>query len=157
VAIAYFFTWTTFGTWLPGDDRGWFKRGVGPQEPNPLGAFAAALCMTSDALVLSLAQRAVVEETIAAHCAIRRWELHAVNCRSNHVHAVVSASDCKIEIPRQQFKSWCTRKLKEHQRAQLRIPKELIREDWWTERGWDEYIDDERGLQEVNGYVSDGQ
>jgi hypothetical protein len=32
-----------------------------------------------------------------------------------------------------------------------------LRENWWTERGWDEYIDDEKSLIEVVGYVSEGQ
>ena len=32
-----------------------------------------------------------------------------------------------------------------------------MREHWWTERGWDEYIDDEDGLVNVNFYVRDGQ
>lgn len=25
--LAYFITWTTYGTWLPGDPRGWVKEG----------------------------------------------------------------------------------------------------------------------------------
>jgi hypothetical protein len=24
--IAYFLTWTTYGTWLPGDERGWYAK-----------------------------------------------------------------------------------------------------------------------------------
>ena len=27
--IAYFITWTTYGTWLPGDERGWSRKGDG--------------------------------------------------------------------------------------------------------------------------------
>ena len=25
--LAYYLTWTTYGTWLPGDERGWVWRG----------------------------------------------------------------------------------------------------------------------------------
>jgi hypothetical protein len=32
-----------------------------------------------------------------------------------------------------------------------------VREDWWPERGWDEYIDDERSLDVVVGYALEGQ
>src|SRR5256885_1590364 len=32
--IGYFLTWTTYGTWLPGDDRGWVKEGQGLQLPD---------------------------------------------------------------------------------------------------------------------------
>ena len=31
--VAYFITWTTCGTWLPGDERGWHKGGVGGIQP----------------------------------------------------------------------------------------------------------------------------
>ena len=34
-ALAYFITWTTYGTWLPGDKRGWVKAGMqGIQAPD---------------------------------------------------------------------------------------------------------------------------
>jgi hypothetical protein len=93
MAIAFFSTWTTYGTWLPGDDRGWFKRGKGAQVPNPLREFSAALRMKHDAVMLSMELRQLVEQTITDHCAIRAWKLHAVSCRTNHVHVVVEAPD----------------------------------------------------------------
>ena len=31
--IAYLITWTTYGTWLSGDERGWVKRGQGSNYP----------------------------------------------------------------------------------------------------------------------------
>lgn len=31
--LTYFITWTTYGTWLPGDVRGWRKTNAGPQLP----------------------------------------------------------------------------------------------------------------------------
>jgi len=35
--IAYLITWTTYGTWLPGDERGWQKKNrTGEQSPNQL-------------------------------------------------------------------------------------------------------------------------
>ncbi|MBY0457988.1 MAG: transposase [Gemmataceae bacterium] len=119
----------------------------------------AELLMTESALVLDHDQRRVVEQTIAAHCAIRKWDLHAINCRSNHVHVVVTAPDRSIELPREQFKAWCTRRLKERAILELleRALAADVRENWWTERGWDEYIDDEESLARVIAYVLDGQ
>ena len=72
--------------------------------------------MTEDACILDLEQRRLVEKTIADHCRIRGWELHAVNCRTNHLHVVVTA-DRDADTVREQFKAWCTRKLKEQQRT----------------------------------------
>jgi REP element-mobilizing transposase RayT len=153
MSIAIFSTWTTYGTWLPGDPRGWCQRGRGFQEPDARRRIEAALLMTESAITLDPEQRRIVEQTIADHCRIRAWLLHAVNCRSNHVHVVVSAPGRTIELPREQFKTWCTRRLKEHERAQ----KRCIRENWWTERGWDEFIDDEDALADVIAYVLEGQ
>lgn len=155
MAIGVFSTWTTYGTWLPGDPRGWYQQGRGLQEPDAARRLEAMLLMTDSALTLDPEQRRLVEETVADHCAIRKWPLHAVNCRSNHVHVVVTAPGRPIELPREQFKSWCSRRLKEKDRE--RSGPAAVRENWWTERGWDEYIDHEDSLANVIAYVLDGQ
>ena len=149
VAIAFFSTWTTYGTWLPGDERGWFQSKRGWREPDQRRAFSAALRMTADAVVLTEVQRRLVEAVIAEHATFRGWELHAVNCRTNNAHVVVSASDRSIEVPREQFKAWTNRRLKERSGGE--------RVDWWTERGWDVYIDDPEELAAVVQYVLEGQ
>ena len=146
--LTVFSTWTTYGTWLPGDERGWFQRARGLQSADALRTLAAALRMTDDAMTLDGIQRSIVEETIAAHCHFRGWMLHAVNCRSNHVHVVATAADRTLEVPREQFKAWCSRKLSEAGPA---------RANWWSERGWDVYLDDEEALAVVMGYVNERQ
>ncbi len=78
--LAYFLTWTTYGSWLPGDERGWVFRGKGLQVPSPIFQSAAAQLMTENSCVLSIDERTIVENTIRDHCCIRGWELHAVNC-----------------------------------------------------------------------------
>jgi hypothetical protein len=109
--LAFFLTWPTYGTWLPGDERGWVRHGIGCQLPDPMRKLEAEARMTEDACILGAEQRRLVETTIADHCRIRVWELHAVNCRSNHVHVAVTANR-KPEEVREQFKAWCTRNLK---------------------------------------------
>ena len=98
-----------------------------------------------------------MEKAIADHCEIRKRTLHAVSCRTNHVHVAVTAPGRKIEVPREQFKAWCTRKLNEHSRSVGAIPADVLRDHWWTERGWDEYIDTDRSLGEVASYIGEGQ
>src|SRR5437762_13804656 len=80
--LAYFLTWPTYGTWLPGDERGWVERGHGFQLPDPVKKLEAAARMTRDACRLDLEQRACVEAKFAEVCRIRAWALHVVNCRS---------------------------------------------------------------------------
>jgi hypothetical protein len=100
----------------------------------------------------------VVEQTIADHCRIRGWHLHVVNCRSNHVHVVVTApvSPQKVE---EQFKAWCTRRLKELERRRRdgSADRSPIRKHWWQERGSRRYINDEDGLAQAVIYVRDLQ
>jgi len=50
--LAYFFTWPTYWTWLPGDERGWVEYGTGWQLPNPIRKREAKARMTEDACIL---------------------------------------------------------------------------------------------------------
>jgi hypothetical protein len=147
--LAYFLTWTTYGTWLPGDDRGWTKRHHGPQLPDFYRQVMAALQMTEQAVILSPEQRRTVEETIRKHCRIRGWTLHAVNCRTNHVHVVVSGA-ITGETAREQFKAYCTRHLRQMERGPAR-------EKWWTERGRCDKVEDLDGLEAVVCYTLEAQ
>jgi REP element-mobilizing transposase RayT len=153
-ALAYFITWTTYGSWLPGDERGWVLRGRGFQTPNPRKLKQAQDRMTESLMTLNVKQRALVETTVKEHCKHRKWQLHAVKCRSNHVHVVVTAA-CKPEVARDQLKAWCTRKLKE-QAAAINHP-DAGRLKWWTERGSCRSIGDEVSLGAVILYVMVGQ
>ena len=116
--LGFLITWTTYGTWLPEDERGRVEHGRGSQLPNPIRQLEAEARMAEDACILDHVQRRIVEQTIEDHCRIRGWMLYACNCRTNHVHVVVAANR-KPKVIRDQFKAWCTRKLKEFQRSRL--------------------------------------
>lgn len=157
--LAYFLTWSTYGTWLPGDERGWVEYGHGFQPASPVRQRVAAAGMTDDPCWLDQKQRDLVEKTIEDHCNLRGWTLHAVNCRSNHLHVVVTA-DRDPDTVREQFKAWCTRKLKEMQKELLAgrgQDQPRLRTEWWTERGSDRYINDDRALEAAIQYVKDYQ
>ena len=79
--LGFFFTWNTYGTWLPGDARGWVKYHQGFQLPDPILELESAAVMTEDACVLDFHRRRIVNKTIELHCMRRSWKLHAVNCR----------------------------------------------------------------------------
>lgn len=70
--LAYFLTWTTYGSWLPGDERGWVDKPGQIREPDADRREAARRLMTEDELTLDNAQRSIVESTIEDHCRIRR-------------------------------------------------------------------------------------
>ncbi|HUF05645.1 MAG TPA: transposase [Aridibacter sp.] len=46
--------------------------------------------MSHDPVTLDGRMRSVVDGAIRETCEIRRWELFALNVRTNHVHCVVS-------------------------------------------------------------------
>ncbi len=156
--IGYFLTWSTYGTWLPGDDRGWIEYRRGWQLPDSIRMREAKARMTEGACILDPEQRALVNDTIVQHCEIRNWCLHTVNCRSNHLHVVVSAPihPKRIQV---QFKAWTTRRLKELEAASrgIRYDDQTMRDEWWAERGSRRWINDEDSLELAILYVRDCQ
>ena len=85
-------------------------------------------------------------------CDIRRWHLHAVNARTNHVHAVVTAGIPPDKVM-DQLKAWCTRRLNEYDTAR----GAARREHWWTRHGSTRYINDVEYLQNAVQYVMERQ
>lgn len=154
--LAYFLTWTTYGTWLPGDERGWVaKPGEFRLSDGELQESARRM-MTEPALILDDEQRQIVEDTIRAHCQIRRWHLHVVNARTNHVHVVVTANNRSPEDVMDQFKAWCTRKLKAHDQCRLALGEKL-RLNWWTQRGSKRQLHSQHAVDAAILYVQEGQ
>ncbi len=146
--LAYHITWHTYGSWLPGDSRGWVKDGVpGIQPPDTKLQVEVEAALSHDRPLLSPEQREIVEQTIREHCAIRGWKLHAVNVRSNHVHVVVTAARSPEDVMNQ-LKSWSSRKLNEHAGTKGR---------WWTYHGSTKWINDEEYLANAIRYVLEGQ
>ena len=89
--LAYFLTWTTYGLWLPADERGWVDKPGQFCAADAARENAARRLMTEPPVTLDVEQRRIVEATIADHCRIRGWRLHAVSARTQHVHVVVTA------------------------------------------------------------------
>ena len=145
--VAYLITWTTYGSWLPGDSRGWVEAGTpGIQAPDAEKREETWDRMTGAPVALSEPQRTTVEKTIRDHCEIRGWRLHAVNVRSNHVHVVVTADRLPEEVLNQ-FKSWCSRRLNDGATGKR----------WWTKHGSTKWINDEDYLRNAVRYVLERQ
>lgn len=154
--LAYFLTWTTYGTWLPGDERGWVEKPGQFRAPDGELQETAQRRMTEPALTLDAAQRRIVEDTIDDHCRIRGWHLHAVSARTQHVHVVVTAPGRKPDEVMDQFKAWCSRRLKEHERSRQSTGAR-IRQNWWTQRGSKRWLNDGDSLEAAVLYVREGQ
>jgi len=152
--LAYFLTWTTYGSWLPGDSRGWSDSRGGLQEPNKQLHDAVAARMKTCAIVLTPEERQAVERSITAACLSRGWPLHAASCRTQHVHVVVTAPRLAPVTVLQHLKSWATRSLHSSHRTDVdghHTPR------WWTRGGSRRHVFGERDLEAVVAYVQDCQ
>jgi REP element-mobilizing transposase RayT len=149
----YHIIWTTYGTWLPGDERGWVRKGEpAVQPPDPELERACRAAMREDMVLLDPAQQQVVADTIADHCRHRGWVLLACASKANHTHVVVEA-DREGEDVRDQFKAWCSRRLSDRAGLTKVLTKTGGRRRWFTEGGYIRRIEDDDYLREAIAYV----
>jgi len=147
--ITYFITWTTYGTWLPGDHRGWRKTNKGNQPPQPLLEDWVRDRLTEEPVLLTNVQREKVEQVCQDHANIRGWVIHAVSARSNHVHIAVTA-DAPPKKVRDQFKANATRVLRQE-------PDAVTNDKVWTRGGDCEIVDGDDELERVILYINEAQ
>jgi REP element-mobilizing transposase RayT len=149
-SIAFFITWSVYGTHLQGDERGWRRRRKGNQLVQPRLAEWRRERLKHQVLLLSPEQRAGVEHECRRHCAHRGWHLWAVNARTNHVHVVVTAAECSGKTVRDQLKANCTRGLREQWADFRDRPVWTVGGDWECINSTDE-------LESVCQYVTEAQ
>ncbi len=96
MALAYFITFSTYGTWLPGSAKGSvddehhvygtpFVEGDAERERQ------AREAMTQSPYVMSERERTIVCQALVELARERGWDLLALHVRTNHVHLVVTA------------------------------------------------------------------
>ena len=149
--LAYFITFTCYGSHLPGAEPGSVDRerhipGSRYVAPDLAQLAAARERMTAGPYSLGAFGRELVLRAIQEVCSHRGWILIAAHVRTSHVHVVVDATE-RPEAVMHDFKAYATRLLNQHERGVKR----------WTRHGSTRYLWRE---QEVNGaihYVIEGQ
>ncbi|HRQ72863.1 MAG TPA: class I tRNA ligase family protein [Phycisphaerales bacterium] len=149
----YFITFTTYGTWLHGDERGSVDRNhntpnTPPVEPNEVRSGFEKRSLKHDPVELTARHRPIVARAIAEVCEHRGWTLLACNVRTNHVHTVVIANQTPERVMND-FKSYATRA--------LRATDASIGEGIWTRHGSTRYLNTENSLTGALRYVLDEQ
>ena len=152
--IAYFITFRCYGTWLPGDERGWTDRPVQSRElslrsGHPGLRSIAETAMAQESFVLDTFGREAVDAAIRDVCAHRGWKLHALNVRTNHVHLVVSARSTPEQVMTS-LKAWSTRRLRE-----AGLVSEEIKP--WSRHGSTRYLWRVDQVEAACSYVLDAQ
>ena len=144
--LAYFITFTTYGSWLHGDPRKSVIRQDGTPEmiaPNERLYKHESGKLKNQPIQFDVGQRGIILDTIVSHCLIKKWKLWAVHVRSNHVHLLVSAED-NVELVMKGVKSWATRNLR---KAGYDIP--MV----WTRGGSKRYVFTHEKLKEKTHYI----
>lgn len=151
---AYLFTIVPYGTRLHGDERGTVDEYHG-HFGTPLAPGDAALKARRQAslretpLLINPKMRAVIEDTLAQHCAFRGWRLLEFNVRTNHIHAVVSAAG-EADAMLKDLKAYLTRS--------LRTSGALgDRRKVWAEGGSKRHLFTDDAVRRACSYVRDAQ
>ena len=152
--LAYFISFRGYGTWLHGDKRGSIDRFHNAYKSPYLPPNAKWHALNEKQLkrkpfILKAAERRSVYAAIEETCKIRKWFLHAINVRTNHVHSVVSANR-KASLVLNAFKANATRQLREDG---------LWTEPFspWADKGSKRKLWNEQSVAKAIDYVLNGQ
>ncbi len=152
--LAYLITFTTYGTRLPGDERGWvsriqnrFRTPYPPAQPELKRAMIGSL--KESAYAMGEVQRPLVLAAIEEACFHRGWQLEAAHVRSRHAHSVVAAP-ADPEFVLNTFKSYSSRKLN-------RTGLDSGRRRRWTRHGSTEYLWTPENVEAAIKYVVEEQ
>jgi len=154
--LAFFFTIRTYGTWLPGDERGTVDRdhnqyGAPLLEPDPQRANRSRQTMRFPVLLLTPKMRAAVTASIQDTCRFHGWELFEVAVRTNHAHLIVEFADQPPEQMLQKLKARATRAL--HEQGLLDQDRPL----WVSGPGSRKYLWTESDISDAATYVREHQ
>ena len=152
--LAYLISFRNYGTWLHGDKRGAIDRfnnrhGAPYLPPNETWQHHIRKQLKTHPLILGARERGAVNKALRETCDIRRWNLHACNVRTNHVHAVVTANR-RADLVLSAFKANATRQLREDKLW-------LHPFSPWAHKGSKIMLWSERSLLNAIDYVLNGQ
>ena len=93
--VGYMITWTTYGTWLQGDERTYVKNGK-IRLPNRGLTEANRKAQLQDAVLLTKAQQNVVRGAIVQQAKTQGHRIHALAVNATHVHVVAEYANQPI-------------------------------------------------------------
>lgn len=152
--IGYLITFRTYGTWLPGDQRGsidrYHNKFGGPRAvPSSKREAVQAERLSSRPFILDALARMLVERAVLEVCAHRSWAIHALAVRTNHVHVVSEGVGGSTKMLND-FKAYSTRAL----RKAGSWPHE---HSPWVDKGSRRYLWTEDHMLAAINYVENGQ
>jgi REP element-mobilizing transposase RayT len=113
--IGYMVTWTTYGSWLPGDKRGYVRNGQTLSGDNKILEINRAR-QKSSVVKLNRKEIQVVQQVILREAKRIGHEIVALAACTNHVHLAARPHSKSIEKVIGRYKSLTTRALWERGR-----------------------------------------
>ena len=155
IPLAYLITFRCYGTWLHGDERGSTDRFHNAYKssfmaPNKNWHRHNYATLKDKPVSLNAAQRSAVEKAIRETCTKRKWDLQAINVRTNHVHTIVSIGLKPPNSALNAFKANATRLMRE--RGCWRKTTSP-----WADKGSKRRLWNERHIELAVEYVVNGQ
>jgi REP element-mobilizing transposase RayT len=151
---AYLLTFSTYGTRLPGSEKGWVDTqhcipGTPRPGPDPRREIHWQSRLNEGSWILDHEDRLLTLRTILEVCGHRGWVVHAVHVRTNHVHTVTTG-DVKPERMLSDFKAYATRAFRSQS-------GEIPRLRYLTDHGSTRYLWNEASVKAAIEYVLNGQ
>ena len=161
--FALFITWTSYGTWLPGDPRGYVSNTLRedgafeskrnqrstPYSRNDPTTFAAARRIQKHNTVwLNTAQALTTAEALKKAAQERNWFIIRAAIMANHIHTLTT--NCPDDGPavRRIFKGVTSAELSDKAGRPGR---------WWTRGGSNRYLHDQSAINAVECYIREQQ
>jgi hypothetical protein len=178
-SFALFLTWTCYGTWLPGDRRGYvsntllpergFRRkvnrpGDSPASNDPYTEHLARVLQKGETSRLDMNLAEVAANSLVAAARLRSWRILRGALMVNHVHVVVA--DCIDDGPgvRRILKGNSQAALCEYWRETYHRDEpggspspggSTVSRRWWTSGGSNRYLHDEPSIEAAVRYVAE--
>ena len=149
-ALAYLFTFSTYGTHLPGSRKGWVDAQHSipgsPMRPyNPKREEFWRSRLKEHPWIMDSEVRHVALNALLAVCRHRQWVAYGVHLRSTHIHGVIGG-DVKPERMLCDLKAYATRALRVAAGSQAR-------QRYWASHGSTRYLWNETSLRAGIDYV----
>ncbi len=158
--FALHITWTYYGTWLPGDDRGYVSNTLQlsgdylPRQNRPNTPYTRSDPLTSErskelqkwpTVYLNREQALLVAKSIVEGASQRRWYIAEAAIMAAHTHVVIMNCPADGSSVRRVLKGVAQAKLS----AANGVPRR-----WFTQGGSDRYKNDARSIENAIQYVA---
>ena len=149
IPLAYLITFTCYGTWLHGDQRGsvdFMHNQFGEDflEEDRQREQEEFRQLKHSPIYLSQEQRENIAQSIAEVCEFRQWKLWEVNVRTNHVHVVLTSEESPKKI---------LRDLKARSTMNLKRSGLFAKEKLWTRGGSGRFLWKTESVEAACRYV----